>query len=106
MERINTAEALDERGMGGRQDRGGPGSVEPQAALLRKGQALQAARSHLVAKDPNFDSAQGLFQIAVVVASVSTITKLRLLLVGAAGLGTVALLLLLNALVLFVHLPD
>jgi Domain of unknown function (DUF4337) len=56
-------------------------------------------------QDPNFDYAEGLFQIAIVIASVSIITKARALLWGAAAMGVVALALMLNGFYLFAELP-
>ncbi len=73
--------------------------------LLAKGQALQETRDRAMQKDPNFDFAEGLFQIAIVIASVAIITKIRPLLAGSAIMGLVALILLLNGFLLFTELP-
>lgn len=73
--------------------------------LLAKAQGLEHTRERAMKQDPNFDYAEGLFQIAIVIASVSIITKLRLLLYTSAGLGLVALLLLINGFTLVADLP-
>jgi Domain of unknown function (DUF4337) len=73
--------------------------------LQQKARDLEAKREHALKQDPNFDFAEGLFQIAIVIASVSIVTKVRALLYGSAALGTVALLLMLNGFFLFAELP-
>ena len=73
--------------------------------LLAKGRALEATRERAMKQDPNFDYAEGLFQIAIVIASVSIMTKARALLWGAAAMGVVALALMLNGFYLFAELP-
>jgi hypothetical protein len=73
--------------------------------LQQKARDLEAKREHALKQDPNFDYAEGLFQIAIVIASVSIITKVRALMYTSAAMGAVALLLLLNGFYLFVDLP-
>jgi hypothetical protein len=73
--------------------------------LSRKARALEEKRERAVKADPNFDFAEGLFQIAIVVASVAIITKVRPLLLGATGLGLLSTLLMLNGFLLFTELP-
>jgi hypothetical protein len=73
--------------------------------LLTRARELEAARDLGVRKDPNFDYAEGLFQIAIVVASVAILTKLRPLQITAAGVGLLALILMLNGFALFFELP-
>jgi hypothetical protein len=77
------------------------GSVD----LQQKARELEAKREHALKQDPNFDFAEGLFQIAIVIASVSIITKVRPLMYGAAAMGVVAVLLMLNGFLLFTELP-
>jgi len=74
-------------------------------ALLAKGRELEAKRNRALKQDPNFDLAEGLFQISIVIASVSILTKLRPLLITAGVLGVLATLLLLNGFFLFADLP-
>jgi hypothetical protein len=73
--------------------------------LSNKGRELEAKREHALKQDPNFDFAEGLFQIAIVIASVSIVTKVRALAVGAAVMGVVAVLLMFNGFFLFMELP-
>ncbi|HEY2595396.1 MAG TPA: DUF4337 family protein, partial [Chloroflexota bacterium] len=56
-------------------------------------------------KDPFFDFSQALFQIAIVLGSVSIVATSRSLLGVALGLGVIATLLLINGFFLFVELP-
>jgi len=74
-------------------------------ALMAKGRALEVKRDRALRQDPNFDLAEGLFQISIVIASVAILTKIRPLLIGAGVLELVATLLLLNGFFLFVELP-
>ncbi|HWP28616.1 MAG TPA: DUF4337 domain-containing protein [Chloroflexota bacterium] len=73
--------------------------------LMRKARELEAKRDHALKQDPNFDFAEGLFQIAIVIASVSIITKVRPFLLGAGVLGLIALVLMFNGFFLFMELP-
>ena len=73
--------------------------------LQTKGRDLEAKREHALKQDPNFDFAEGLFQIGIVIASVSIVTKVRLLLYTSAAMGGLAILLMLNGFFLFVDLP-
>jgi hypothetical protein len=73
--------------------------------LSNKARDLEAKREHALKQDPNFDFAEGLFQIAIVVASVSIVTKVRVLLYGSAAMGAIAVLLMLNGFFLFAELP-
>jgi hypothetical protein len=73
--------------------------------LLQKARGLEAQRDHALKQDPNFDFAEGLFQIGIVIASIAIITKVRPFLYGAAALGAVAFILMLNGFLLFMELP-
>ena len=73
--------------------------------LLKKARDLESKRDHALKQDPNFDFAEGLFQIGIVIASVSIVTKVRALLLGAGILGLIALVLMLNGFFLFMELP-
>ena len=72
--------------------------------LSKKARELEAKREHALKQDPNFDYAEGLFQIAIVIASVSIVTKVRALMYGSAALGLLALLLMVNGFFLFMEL--
>lgn len=56
-------------------------------------------------QDPNFDYAEALYQIAVILASVSILAKSRGILVGSVAVGLVASVLLVNGFFLFFKLP-
>jgi len=73
--------------------------------LSKKARELEAKREHALKQDPNFDFAEGLFQIGIVIASVSIVTKVRALMYGAAAMGVIAFLLMLNGFYLFAELP-
>ncbi len=57
------------------------------------------------AQDPNFDYAQALLQIAIVLSSVSIVATARWLLGVGFVLGALGLLLMLNGYLLLIHLP-
>jgi hypothetical protein len=82
-----------------------PATGQGKQELLVTAQAYSDSRDLAAKKDPYFDYAQALFQIAIVLGSVSIVATSRPLLGVALGLGGVAVLLLLNAFFLFVELP-
>jgi hypothetical protein len=65
--------------------------------------AVQRDRAQL--QDPNFDFAEALFQIAIVLASVSILATSRLIMRVSIGVGIVATVLMLNGYFLFFKLP-
>lgn len=73
--------------------------------LLARARDFEAARDHAERQDPNFDYATSLFQIAIVLASVSIVMAAPWLLMGALALGGAATLLMLNGFFLIVDLP-
>lgn len=73
--------------------------------LFAKGKALEAERDEALKKDPYFDWAQVLLQIAIVLASVCLITAAIWLLYVSAGLASVGVLLMLNGKFLVFALP-
>jgi hypothetical protein len=79
----------------------GEGTVD----LSRKARELEARLERALRQDPNFDFAEGLFQIAIVIASVSILTKVRALLVASGVLGLAALFLMLNGFFLVAEIP-
>jgi hypothetical protein len=82
-----------------------PATGEGKVELLQKAQAYEQRRDHAARQDPNFDYAQALYQIAIVLGSVSIVaTSVRLLLL-AGGLGALATLLMLNGFLLLIELP-
>jgi hypothetical protein len=82
-----------------------PSSGEGKQELLQTAQAYVDAREHAAKQDPNFDYAQALYQIAIVLGSVSIVATSRNLLLIAIGLGVLATLLMLNGFFLIVPLP-
>ena len=85
----------------GREGQPGQGKRE----LLAQAQGFEARRDRAQRQDPNFDFAQALFQIAIVLGSVSIVATSRRLLLLALALGAVATVLLLNGYTLLVALP-
>ncbi len=83
-----------------------PVGGEGKEQLTEKARALEALRARALRQDPNFDYAQALFQIAIVVGSVSIVAASRPLLVGSLVLGAVATILMLNGFWLLVDLPE
>lgn len=82
-----------------------PETGEGKRELQARAQAFEGRRDRAQRQDPNFDYSQALFQIAIVLGSVSILTAARPLLWLSLGLGTVATLLMLNGFFLFADLP-
>lgn len=80
---------------------GGEGKQE----LLAKARALEEDRDRRQRQDPNFDYAEALYQIAIVLASVSIVAASRRLFALSLALGAVATVLMLNGFLLFFDLP-
>jgi hypothetical protein len=82
-----------------------PSTGEGKKELLAKARDLEARRDHAAERDPNFDYAEALFQIAIVLGSVSIVAASRPL-VNLSGLLAIGgTLLMLNGYFLLVHLP-
>jgi Domain of unknown function (DUF4337) len=82
-----------------------PATGEGKQELLQTAQAYVQRRDRAARQDPNFDYAQALYQIAIVLGSVSIVATSRHLLWVALGLGVAATLLMLNGFLLLVELP-
>ncbi|MBI3517605.1 MAG: DUF4337 domain-containing protein [Proteobacteria bacterium] len=82
-----------------------PQGGEGKKELLAKAKQYEAQRDRAIEADPNFEFGEALFQIAIVLGSVSIVAGSRLLLWVCVGLAGVASLLSLNGFFLFVHLP-
>jgi hypothetical protein len=78
---------------------------EGKQELLAKAKSFEAKRDRAAEKDPNFDYAEALFQIAIVVGSVSIVAASRPLLRLSAVLAVAATLLMINGYFLLIHLP-
>jgi hypothetical protein len=82
-----------------------PSTGEGKKELLEKAQTYETRRDHAQRQDPNFDFSQALFQIAIVLGSVSIVAMARPLLWLSVGLGVLAALLMFNGFFLFLDLP-
>jgi hypothetical protein len=81
--------------------KGGTGKDE----LLARAKEWQDKRDRAAERDPNFDFAEALFQIAIVLGSVSIVAASRPLVRLSGALAFVATLLMVNGYFLLVHLP-
>jgi hypothetical protein len=82
-----------------------PSTGEGKKELLAKAKEWEARRDLAAERDPNFDFAEALFQIAIVLGSVSIVAASRALVKLSGGLAVVASLLMINGYFLIVHLP-
>jgi hypothetical protein len=82
-----------------------PDKGEGRQQLSKKAQDLTAQRDRAMKQDPNFDFAEALFQIAIVLASVSILATSRKILYVALVAGALAFVLMLNGYFLFFNLP-
>lgn len=82
-----------------------PATGEGKQQLMAKAKDLEAQRDHAAQQDPNFEFAEALFQIAIVLGSVSMVSASRLLLGASGSLALLATLIALNGFFLLVHLP-
>ncbi len=78
---------------------------EGKKELFARARDFEAQRDRALMQDPNFDFAEALFQIAIVLASVAILSSKRLILYLSIVLGAVALVLMLNGYFLFFTLP-
>lgn len=77
---------------------------EGTAALMERAREYEAKRDVAMKRDPNFDFAEGILEIAIVIASVSIILKKKALFRGAVAIGVVGGLLTLNGFLMLVAL--
>lgn len=78
-----------------------PDTGDGKKELMAKAQSLQADRAKAQRKDPYFDFAEALLQIAIVLASVTIITGAVPLLIGSLGVGALGAFLMLNGFMLW-----
>lgn len=78
---------------------------EGKKQLSERARDFEAQRDRALLQDPNFDFAEALFQIAIVLASVAILSSKRFILNLSVALGAVALVLMLNGYFLFFTLP-
>ncbi len=82
-----------------------PSTDEGKKELLAKAKEFEARRDQAAERDPNFDFAEALFQIAIVLGSVAIVAASRPLVHLSGILAIAATLLMLNGYFLLVHLP-
>jgi Domain of unknown function (DUF4337) len=82
-----------------------PPTGEGKKELLAKAKEFEAARERAAERDPNFDFAEALFQIAIVLGSVSIVAASRPLVHLSGILAIAGTLLMINGYFLLVHLP-
>jgi hypothetical protein len=82
-----------------------PATGEGLDELFTKGKALEAQRNAAMARDPYFDYAQALLQIAIVLASVSIISGGSFLLIGSGLLGIAGAFLTFDGFTMAITLP-
>src|SRR3954454_2580491 len=82
-----------------------PATGEGMQELTAKAQGFEAQRTHAGLQDPNFDYSQALFQIAIVLGSVSIVSAARWLLWLSLGMGLIAAVLMVNGFLLVFPLP-
>jgi len=73
--------------------------------LMARAQYFEKLRDHAQQQIPSFEYAEALFQIGIVVGSVSIVAAARWLLGLGVALGALALVLMLNGFFLFMNLP-
>ncbi len=82
-----------------------PATGEGKKELLAKAKELEARRDRAAERDPNFDFAEALFQIAIVLGSVSIVAVSRPILGLSAALAVIAIVLTINGYFLLAPLP-
>jgi hypothetical protein len=82
-----------------------PATGDGKKELQAKAKALEATRDTALQRDPYFDYAQGMLQIAIVLASSSLALGTQFLLWIARGLGVLGTLFMFNAFFLLVSIP-
>jgi hypothetical protein len=73
--------------------------------LTARAKHFEAERDRAQRQDPNFDFAEALFQIAIVLASVAILANSRMIIVVSLVAGAAATVLMLNGYFLFLNLP-
>jgi hypothetical protein len=82
-----------------------PATGDGKKELVAKAKSLETVRDLALKRDPYFDYAQGMLQIAIVLASSSAALGTRSLLWIARGLGVLGTLFMFNAFFLLVNIP-
>jgi hypothetical protein len=82
-----------------------PSTGDGKKELLAKAKEFEVRRDHAAERDPNFDFAEALFQIAIVLGSVSIVAASRPLVHLSGILAIGGTLLMINGYFVLVHLP-
>lgn len=82
-----------------------PTQGEGKKELTARAKQYEQIRLHAQEQDPNFDYAEALFQIAIVLGSVAILATSRPVLRISIGMGVLATILMLNGYFLFFQLP-
>ena len=82
-----------------------PSTGDGKKELLAKAKEFEAKRDNAAERDPNFDFAEALFQIAIGLGSVSIVAASRSLVKLSGVLAIAGTLLMINGYFLLVHLP-
>jgi hypothetical protein len=82
-----------------------PATGEGKKELLVRARELEARRDQAIRKDPYFDYAQALLQIAIVLISVAIVADQRWLVALGGALGALGTLLMINGFLLLVTIP-
>jgi hypothetical protein len=82
-----------------------PDKGEGKKELSAKAKEFEVQRDRAMLQDTNFDFAEALFQIAIVLASVAILSYLRVILKLSIVLGVLATILMFNGFFLLVRLP-
>jgi hypothetical protein len=86
-------------------DPNNPLKGEGRKQLSARAADFEGQRDHAQRQDPNFDFAEALFQIAIVLASVAILAMSRLIFKVSLAVGALAFVLMLNGYFLFFTLP-
>lgn len=78
---------------------------EGKRELMARGRYWEARRDHAQAQDPNFDYASALYQIAIVLGSVSIVARRPAVLYLGVALAALATVLMVNGFTLMFELP-
>jgi hypothetical protein len=81
-----------------------PETGDGKKELMEKAEKMTAERAKAQRKDPYFDFAEALLQIAIVLASVTIITGAVPLLIGSLGIGVLGALLMFNGFTLWLKI--
>lgn len=87
------------------EDPGNPLKGEGKKELMARAKDFEAQRERALRQDPNFDLAEAILQIAIVLGSVSILAMSRPIFTLCIGVGVLGFLLMLNGFFLFVRLP-